>query len=138
MRRHILSFLAYGSPSLIRRTSASFVSYENVWFDPHILLSPRPQNVTSSLEAAGNTTLRWADETAQLGPWFVTSKTWAPSGATIQDFVSFAPYFWPDCTGISLTTNNASESIVSLSSVLLFLHLSQYGKNVHMFVETAR
>ncbi|KAH8825742.1 chondroitin AC/alginate lyase [Flagelloscypha sp. PMI_526] len=47
-------------------TVASFVSYENVWFDPQILLSPRPQNVTSSLEAARNTTLRWADETAQL------------------------------------------------------------------------
>ncbi|KAH8825685.1 chondroitin AC/alginate lyase [Flagelloscypha sp. PMI_526] len=109
MSRISLSFLTYMSSYLIGCAWASFVSYESVWFDPQTLLSPRPQNVTSSLDAARSTTLRWADETAQLGPWFVTSKTWTPSGATIQDYVSFAPYWWPDCTGISLTTNNPGE-----------------------------
>ncbi|KAJ6509336.1 chondroitin AC/alginate lyase [Mycena vitilis] len=55
-----------------------------------------------STEDAQNALIQGARSTAAKGPWTVTStKSMAASGAASADYLSYAPYHWPDCNWCS-------------------------------------
>ncbi|KAJ7111643.1 chondroitin AC/alginate lyase [Mycena crocata] len=55
-------------------------------------------NFPNSLAGAEATIIQWAEEMAAYGPWSVTKKpVVAPSGDK-HDYMSWAPYQWPDCS----------------------------------------
>ncbi|KAJ7644910.1 chondroitin AC/alginate lyase [Roridomyces roridus] len=57
-------------------------------------------NLPKNLAGAEDTIVAWADEMNSYGPWSVTFKqVLAPSGDK-HDYMSWAPYHWPNCTGI--------------------------------------
>ncbi|KAJ7867551.1 hypothetical protein B0H14DRAFT_2346933 [Mycena olivaceomarginata] len=70
---------------------------------------PDPNYVTAGqfgakFGGAEATIVAWADEMASYGPWSVTNKSVvAPSGDK-HDYMSWAPYQWPDCSNVHNTT----------------------------------
>ncbi|KAJ7920325.1 alginate lyase-domain-containing protein [Mycena leptocephala] len=70
---------------------------------------PDPNYVTAGqfgakFGGAEATIVAWADEMASYGPWSVTNKpVVAPSGDK-HDYMSWAPYQWPDCSNVHNTT----------------------------------
>ncbi|KAJ7500651.1 chondroitin AC/alginate lyase [Mycena galericulata] len=70
---------------------------------------PDPNHVAAGHFAANfagaeDTILAWADEMASYGPWSVIDKpVVAPSGDK-HDYMSWAPYQWPNCTGLGNQT----------------------------------
>ncbi|KAJ7862137.1 chondroitin AC/alginate lyase, partial [Mycena olivaceomarginata] len=70
---------------------------------------PDPNYVTAGqfgakFGGAEATIVAWADKMASYGPWSVTNKSIvAPSGDK-HDYMSWAPYQWPDCSNVHNTT----------------------------------
>lgn len=83
-------------------------SYDNDFVDPTYIIAG---NFTNNTEAAQQTVVTWANELASQGPWSVVNKTvLAPSG-DIHDYLSWAPYSWPNCTGVGNTTELTPQQI---------------------------
>ncbi|KAJ7178231.1 chondroitin AC/alginate lyase [Mycena filopes] len=71
-----------------------FTCYANDFVDPAHTLRQYPEN----LAGAQDTIVAWANEMNSYGPWSVTDKpVVAPSGNK-HDYMSWAPYQWPDCS----------------------------------------
>ncbi|KAJ6566671.1 chondroitin AC/alginate lyase [Mycena capillaripes] len=70
---------------------------------------PDPNEVTGSnfganFAGAEATIIAWAENMTSYGPWSVTNKpVTAPSG-DIHDYMSWAPYQWPDCSNVKNTS----------------------------------
>lgn len=80
---------------------ASQTSYANDFPDPdYIVAGAFPNNTL----AAQETILDWASRLARDGPWSVTSKDATPPSGTKHDFMSWAPYWWPDCSEVGNST----------------------------------
>ncbi|KAJ7734765.1 chondroitin AC/alginate lyase [Mycena maculata] len=78
-----------------------FTSYDNDFVDPDFIAAGIYANTTGG---AQETITSWAESLSAWGPWSVTNKTiLAPSGNK-NDYMSWAPYFWPNCTGVGNTT----------------------------------
>ncbi|KAJ7450201.1 chondroitin AC/alginate lyase [Mycena latifolia] len=78
-----------------------FVQYAVDFPDPNTVTAG---NFGSRLAGAEATIIQWADDMAAYGPWSVTNKpVVAPSGDK-HDYMSWAPYQWPDCSGAKNTT----------------------------------
>jgi len=94
----LLLLLSLLSPALL---AAAQTSYANEFPDPdYILAGDFPENTVLAQATIG----KWARSLAQDGPWSVTTKAaTAPSG-DIHDFMSWAPYWWPDCSEVGNTT----------------------------------
>ncbi|CAE6489063.1 unnamed protein product [Rhizoctonia solani] len=86
----------------------SITSYANVFFAPKDVLGS--EWVTEAKWAQLNT-IRTAKLLASQGPWTVTSKTMLPPTGDKRDFMSFRPYFWPDCSGVGNDTELTNEQI---------------------------
>ncbi|KAJ7092858.1 chondroitin AC/alginate lyase [Mycena belliarum] len=72
-----------------------FTSYANDFVDPTI---PATGKYAVNLGGAQDTIVAWANEMNSFGPWSVTNKpVLAPSGDK-HDYMSWAPYQWPDCS----------------------------------------
>ncbi|KAM6501239.1 Alginate lyase domain containing protein [Amanita muscaria] len=80
----------------------AFFSLANDFVDPSYILSGKYKNQT---QVAQQTLIAWANELNVQAPWSVTNKTYvAPSGDK-HDYMSWSPYWWPDCSRVGNTTN---------------------------------
>ncbi|KAJ6588175.1 alginate lyase-domain-containing protein [Mycena capillaripes] len=83
-------------------------NYPNDFVDPDYIAAGKLVNTTGAAQAE---IIAWAEQLASSGPWTVTSKPiTAPSGDK-KDYMSWAPYWWPDCTGVGNTTELTPEQI---------------------------
>ncbi|VDC03199.1 unnamed protein product [Peniophora sp. CBMAI 1063] len=84
--------------ALLGVPSLALENYVNEFIDPSYILSGDFANATTF---AQQSIVEWADALAAQGPWSViTSKPDgfnAPSNDS-HDYVSWAPYWWPDCS----------------------------------------
>ncbi|KAJ6552268.1 chondroitin AC/alginate lyase [Mycena vulgaris] len=77
-----------------------FTSYANDFVNP----AAATGQYASNLGGAQDTIVAWANEMNSYGPWSVTNKpVLAPSGDK-HDYMSWAPYQWPDCSHAGNTT----------------------------------
>ncbi|KAJ7291466.1 chondroitin AC/alginate lyase [Mycena rebaudengoi] len=85
-----------------------FYSYANDFVDPNYIVAGDFPNTVGGAKA---TILNWAEKLNAEGPWSVTDKPMlAPSGNK-NDYMSWAPYRWPNCTGVGNTTALTPEQI---------------------------
>ncbi|KAJ7204990.1 chondroitin AC/alginate lyase [Mycena pura] len=85
-----------------------FVQYAVDFPDPSHVAA---RNFSSRFNGAEATIVAWAEEMASYGPWSVTYKpVVAPSGDK-HDYMSWAPYEWPNCTVVSNKTVLTSEQV---------------------------
>jgi len=78
-----------------------YQDYDNDFLDPSYILA---KNFSPSTAAAQQSVVVWADFLAAQGPWSVMNKSVAPPTGNMHDYLSWAPYFWPNCTGVGNTT----------------------------------
>jgi len=86
----------------------AYVSYANDFVDPDFIVKG---NFGNNTLAAQNTIIEWAKETAAGGPWAVTDKAVAAPTGNKHDYLSWAPYWWPDCSGVGNKTELTPEQI---------------------------
>lgn len=84
------------------------MSYANDFVDPDFIVKG---NFGNNTLAAQNTIIEWAKETAAGGPWAVTDKAVAAPTGNKHDYLSWAPYWWPDCSGVGNKTELTPEQI---------------------------
>ncbi|KAJ7218239.1 alginate lyase-domain-containing protein [Mycena haematopus] len=95
--------------SLIQPTAATnpFTCYANDFVSPNAASG----HYASSLSGAQATIVAWANEMTSYGPWSVTDKpVVAPSGNK-HDYMSWAPYEWPDCSKVGNKTILSPQTI---------------------------
>ncbi|KAI0088285.1 alginate lyase-domain-containing protein [Irpex rosettiformis] len=86
----------------------SFVNYANDFINPDYILAG---NFNDTTIPAQSTIKQWAEDSTSGGPWSVTSKPYlAPSGDK-HDYMSFSPYWWPNCTAVGNTTELTPQQI---------------------------
>jgi len=78
-----------------------YKDYDNDFLDPSYILA---KDFNSSTAAAQQSVVEWADFLAAQGPWSVMNKTVTPPSGNMHDYLSWAPYYWPNCTGVGNTT----------------------------------
>ncbi|KAJ7868487.1 chondroitin AC/alginate lyase [Mycena leptocephala] len=85
-----------------------FTAYPNDFVDPNYIATGKFANTTGE---AQQSIISWAEYLSSSGPWSVTNKPiTAPSGNK-QDYMSWAPYWWPNCTGVGNTTELTPQQI---------------------------
>ncbi|KAI0292206.1 chondroitin AC/alginate lyase [Multifurca ochricompacta] len=106
LRAIVLSLLAVHS---LADLNAGFSSYDNDFIEPSYILN---KNWNATTSVAQESIVQWADFLAAQGPWSVTtSKPFlAPSNNT-HDYLSWSPYWWPNCTGVGNTTELTPQQI---------------------------
>lgn len=106
LRAIVLSLLA--AHSLADDLNIGFSSYDNDFLEPSYILG---KNWNPTTVVAQESIVQWADWLAAQGPWSVTTKPFlAPSNNT-HDYLSWAPYAWPNCTGVGNTTELTQQQI---------------------------
>ncbi|TFK69870.1 chondroitin AC/alginate lyase [Pluteus cervinus] len=83
-------------------------SYANDFIDPNYFLKTQFAENTSG---AQQTVFTRADEFAALGPWSVMNKSATPPSGSKHDYMSWAPYWWPDCSKAGNKTILTPEQI---------------------------
>ncbi|KAF5314977.1 hypothetical protein D9619_007552 [Psilocybe cf. subviscida] len=101
----LLAFLS--STTYIQHASAQ-TAYAADFIEPtHIIGQP----FDASRGRAMQSVVSWAQQLAEGGPWSVVNKFGkAPSG-DMHDYLSWAPYWWPDCSSVGNTTVLSDEQI---------------------------
>ncbi|KAJ6464042.1 alginate lyase-domain-containing protein [Mycena sanguinolenta] len=85
-----------------------FTSYTNEFVDPADIAARKFPDAT---KGAQQSIVSWAEFISASGPWSVTDKPFnAPSGDP-KDYVSWVPYWWPNCTGVGNTTELTPQQI---------------------------
>ncbi|KAF7343324.1 Chondroitin AC/alginate lyase [Mycena venus] len=102
-------FLLVQSPfKFVRADVQPFTAYPNDFVDPDYIVAGKFANTTGG---AQESIISWAKSLSSSGPWSVTNKPFtAPSGDK-KDYMSWAPYWWPDCSGVGNTTELTPEQI---------------------------
>jgi hypothetical protein len=100
----VLSALAF-APAVF---AFDYKDYDNDFLDPSYILS---KNFNASTAAAQQSIIEWADVLAEQGPWSVMNKTIEPPTGNKHDYMSWAPYFWPNCTGVGNTTELTPQQV---------------------------
>ncbi|KAI0639288.1 chondroitin AC/alginate lyase [Trametes polyzona] len=92
---------------LLSATAGLVAADPNDWVNVNYVLQ---QNGAGNTAAAQQSILNKAGGTAQSGPWSVVNKNGiiAPSG-NAHDYLSWAPYHWPNCNWCSKGTNHLSN-----------------------------
>ncbi|KAJ7626085.1 chondroitin AC/alginate lyase [Roridomyces roridus] len=86
---------------LLAQATNPFTQYAVDFPDPNLVAAGR---FSSNVAGAEDSIVAWADEMASYGPWSVTFKpVVAPSGDK-RDYMSWAPYQWPDCSKVGNKT----------------------------------
>ncbi|KAJ6537220.1 chondroitin AC/alginate lyase [Mycena vulgaris] len=99
--RVALSLCVLLSVSGAARATNPFVQYAVDFPDPNDVTAG---NFGARFAGAQATIVQWAESMAAFGPWSVTNKpVVAPSGDK-HDYMSWAPYQWPDCSKAKNTT----------------------------------
>ncbi|KAJ7662521.1 chondroitin AC/alginate lyase [Mycena polygramma] len=83
-------------------------NYPNDWVDPDFIAAGKFANTTG---AAQQEIVAWAEHLAASGPWSVTNKPFAAPSGDKKDYMSWAPYSWPNCTGVGNTTELTPQQI---------------------------
>ncbi|EAU83852.2 hypothetical protein CC1G_09521 [Coprinopsis cinerea okayama7 len=83
-------------------------SYANEFIDPDLILAGDFANNTA---AAQRMIRNWASKWASEGPWSVMLKDATPPSGTKHDYMSWAPYWWPDCSDVGNTTVLSEEEV---------------------------
>ncbi|KAI0320973.1 chondroitin AC/alginate lyase [Amylostereum chailletii] len=87
----------------------SFTSYGNEFISPSKLVSVDFPNLTV---AAQETIVQWANDLAAQGPWSVTtSKPFNAPSNDSHDYLSWAPYWHANCTGLGNITELTPEEV---------------------------
>ncbi|KAK7007675.1 alginate lyase-domain-containing protein [Favolaschia claudopus] len=73
-----------------------FTCYANDFVAPDRAVAP----YASKFTGAQDTIVAWADEMASYGPWSVTYKPVVAPSNDKHDYMSWAPYQWPDCSKV--------------------------------------
>ncbi|KAF8624700.1 hypothetical protein AX17_007031 [Amanita inopinata Kibby_2008] len=87
---------------------AAVTSYANDFVNPDYMLS---RNYGNHTLAARKTITAWADQLNQSGPWSVLNKSATAKSGDKHDYMSWAPYWWPDCSKVGNTTVLAPEVV---------------------------
>lgn len=105
MKRCFLSLAAFAlSPGLV----SALTSYANEFISPNFFLA---KNWTDATKYARDAIVQGAAEIAAQGPWTVTSKTVLPPTNNTHDYLSWAPYYWPNCSNAGNTTELTPQQI---------------------------
>ncbi|KAH8978621.1 chondroitin AC/alginate lyase [Lactarius akahatsu] len=106
LRAVVLSLFAVHS---LADLNIGFSSYANDFIEPSYILG---KNWNATTAVAQESIIQWADSLAAQGPWSVTtSKPFlAPSNNT-HDYLSWSPYWWPNCSGVGNTTELTPQQI---------------------------
>ncbi|KAF8910568.1 alginate lyase-domain-containing protein [Gymnopilus junonius] len=83
-------------------------AYANDFVDPNYIVAG---NFDTHTGRAQQTVISWAQRLAVGGPWSVINKTATPPSGDKHDYMSWAPYWWPDCSGVGNTTALSAEQI---------------------------
>jgi len=86
----------------------SLTSYANEFVDPDYILA---KQFNSTTRGAQDTIAAWATDLANQGPWSVVNKSVTPPTGNKHTYMSWAPYLWPNCTGVGNTTELSPEQI---------------------------
>ncbi|KAJ6467560.1 chondroitin AC/alginate lyase [Mycena vitilis] len=106
--RVAVSFFVLISVSHAALATNAFVQYAVDFPDPNSIVDG---TFGARFAGAKATIVEWAEQMASFGPWSVTDKpVTAPSGNK-HDYMSWAPYQWPDCSNVKNTT------VLSLSNM---------------------
>ncbi|KAF8310500.1 chondroitin AC/alginate lyase [Clavulina sp. PMI_390] len=105
----MLSVVLLSSVWLGTAAAGDITSYANAFVDPNFILNKAGWNKNSS--SAENAIVGGALTLASLGPWAVTNKTILPPSNDIHDYLSYAPYWWPDCSNVHNTTQLTQQQI---------------------------
>ncbi|KAF8495468.1 chondroitin AC/alginate lyase [Russula emetica] len=102
----VLALLAVRS---IADLNVAYISYYNDFIEPSYILD---KNWSGTTVVAQQSIIQWADWLAAQGPWSVTtSKPFPASSNNTHDYLSWAPYYWPNCTGVGNTTQLTPQQV---------------------------
>ncbi|CAD6587070.1 MAG: hypothetical protein TREMPRED_004653 [Tremellales sp. Tagirdzhanova-0007] len=103
---HVLSLtiLFFVSPI----NAFGFTSYPNVFFAPNHVLN---NTWFSNSFWAAETAEYWAKTLMETGPWSVTNKTILPRSNDTHDYLSYAVYYWPNCSNVDNSTELTQEQV---------------------------
>jgi hypothetical protein len=99
----VIWFLAGVAPAV-----HSLTSYANDFVDPDYILSKHFNSFTSEAQSS---IIQWADDLTSQGPWSVMNKSVVPPTGNKHDYLSWAPYSWPNCSAAANTTELQPEQI---------------------------
>lgn len=88
---------------------AAFPSYPNEFFPPSVVTNSSAWSETTL--PAQISIVKFADEILREGPWSVMNKTVMPPSGDKHDYLSYRPYYWPNCSGVGNTTELTQEEI---------------------------
>ncbi|KAF9517053.1 hypothetical protein BS47DRAFT_1390106 [Hydnum rufescens UP504] len=88
---------------------AIFPNYANEFIDPRFLVNSSSWSDQTPLSRAN--IVKGAAFVATLGPWSVMNKTILAPSNDPKDYLSWAPYAWPDCSQAGNTTELTPEQI---------------------------
>ncbi|KAG8936109.1 hypothetical protein FRC03_011176 [Tulasnella sp. 419] len=92
----------------VASTVSAFSSYPNEFIRVNYTMEG---NWNQSTLPAQETVVAAAEWWARQGPWSVTSKTILPPTNNTHDYLSWRPYFWPDCSNVGNTTELPQEVV---------------------------
>ncbi|KZV91347.1 chondroitin AC/alginate lyase [Exidia glandulosa HHB12029] len=111
VRKSLIPLLAaVASVSAASASWNTFISYDNEFVAPEIILSKPWTKNNNTLDAA-ESIVSWADTLGKQGPWSVTFKPFTAPTKDKHDYLSWAPYWWPDCSGVGNKTELTQEEI---------------------------
>ncbi|KAF6758849.1 alginate lyase-domain-containing protein [Ephemerocybe angulata] len=87
---------------------AGQTAYANDFVDPDYIVAGNFPTNTGGAQATIN---GWAKTLAAKGPWSVMDKQGIPPTNDKHDYLSWAPYWWPDCTNAGNTTVLTEQEI---------------------------
>jgi len=85
-----------------------FTNYPNDFVDPDYIAAGKFPNTTSDAQAS---IISWAEYLSVSGPWSVTDKPIVAPSGNKQDYMSWAPYWWPDCSHVGNKTELTPQQI---------------------------
>jgi hypothetical protein len=94
------------------RVAAIPTSYANVFVDPSLIVNKTYWNPNSTY--AQQAIVSGAHDLALQGPWAVTNKTILPPSNNTHDYLSYAPYYWPDCSNVHNKTVLTPQQVDTL------------------------
>jgi len=94
--------------SALSLQAAGQTAYANDFVDPDYIVAGDYLPNTGGAQA---TIKSWAANLSRRGPWSVMDKEGLPPTGDKHDFLSWAPYWWPDCSNAGNTTVLTEQQI---------------------------
>ncbi|KAJ3518100.1 hypothetical protein NMY22_g13828 [Coprinellus aureogranulatus] len=96
------------SATFLSSQVAGQTSYANDFVDPDYIVAGNFPTNTGLAQATINA---WANTLAGRGPYSVMTKAGVAPTGDKHDYLSWAPYWWPDCSSVGNTTALTDEEI---------------------------